>query len=266
MFVDGGRIPPGVTEVRKSTLTINYVPKSDRAISQRQLELEISRDLADVPDIRFWFLDENGKRNVTLIVTGQDSATVANVATELAAQMQRLPSITNVVSTCEHEPAGAAHLSAPRSRGPAGGLDREPVGNHPRRDHRRRRPRAGQVRRRRPHRADPRPAGGKRARRQGRARADPRAVAARRRRAARRTRRHRVRRRPDQHQPARPAAAGHHRGRPGRQLGAEQRDGGDQGPAGDEEPAGRASRSPRRATPSCRPSCSTASARRCATA
>ena len=99
VFVDGGRIPPGVTEVRKSTLTINYVPKSDRAISQRQLELAISRDLNDVPDIRFWFLDENGKRNVTLIVTGQDNATVANVASELAAQMQRLPEITNVVST-----------------------------------------------------------------------------------------------------------------------------------------------------------------------
>ena len=30
VFVDGGRIPPGVAEVRKSTLTINYVPKSDR--------------------------------------------------------------------------------------------------------------------------------------------------------------------------------------------------------------------------------------------
>jgi hydrophobe/amphiphile efflux-1 (HAE1) family protein len=99
VFVDGGRIPPGSVEVRKSTLTINYVLKSERSISQRQLEMEISRDLVDIPDIRFWFLDENGKRNVTLIVTGQDNATVSNVASELAAQMQRLPLITNVVAT-----------------------------------------------------------------------------------------------------------------------------------------------------------------------
>ncbi len=98
VFVDGGRIPPGVVEVRKSTFTINYVPKSTRSISQRQLETEIGRDLADIPDIRYWFLDENGKRNVTLIVTGQDSATVSNVATELAAQMARLPQLANVVS------------------------------------------------------------------------------------------------------------------------------------------------------------------------
>ena len=99
VFVDGGRIPPGVVEVRKSTFTINYVPKSNRSISQRQLETAIGRDLADIPDIRYWFLDENGKRNVTLIVTGQDSATVSNVATELAAQMARLPQLANVVST-----------------------------------------------------------------------------------------------------------------------------------------------------------------------
>src|SRR5205823_2346783 len=64
-----------------------------------QIELEISRSLADMPDIRYWFLgDENGKHNVNLIVTGQDNAMVTNVASELAAQMRRLPTITNVIS------------------------------------------------------------------------------------------------------------------------------------------------------------------------
>ena len=53
----------------------------------------------NVPDIRFWFLDENGLRAINLIVTGDDNATVANVAQELAAQMQRLPMLTNVVSS-----------------------------------------------------------------------------------------------------------------------------------------------------------------------
>jgi multidrug efflux pump subunit AcrB len=99
VFVDGGRIPPGTVEVRKATLTINYVPKGDRKLSQRQLELEIGRELVDTPDIRYWFLDENGKRAVTLEVTGQDSGTVANVAAELATQMRRIPEMTNVVSS-----------------------------------------------------------------------------------------------------------------------------------------------------------------------
>ncbi|MDC7784481.1 efflux RND transporter permease subunit [Rhodoplanes sp. TEM] len=99
VFVDGGRIPPKVTEVNTAALIINYVPKKERKVSQAQLEQTISRDLADVPDVRYWFLDENGQRVISRIVTGQDGATVANVAAELANQMRRLSSISNVVST-----------------------------------------------------------------------------------------------------------------------------------------------------------------------
>jgi multidrug efflux pump subunit AcrB len=99
IFVDGGRIPPSTLETRKAALTINYTPKSTRSLSQQQLEFEITKELADLPDVRFWFLDENGKRNVTFIVSGQDSATVANVAAELASQMRGLPMVSNIVST-----------------------------------------------------------------------------------------------------------------------------------------------------------------------
>ena len=88
VFIDGGRIPPGVVEVGKAALTIKYVPREKRSLSQQQLEQAITQDLADVPDVRFWFLDENGKRNVTFIVSGQDATTVANVAAELASQMR----------------------------------------------------------------------------------------------------------------------------------------------------------------------------------
>jgi multidrug efflux pump subunit AcrB len=99
VFVDGGRIPPGTYEVRKAALTINFVPRSERTLSQRALELAITRDLANIPDIRYWFLDENGKRNVTYVITGPDSRTVGNVAAELATQMRRVPSVGNVISS-----------------------------------------------------------------------------------------------------------------------------------------------------------------------
>ncbi|EJW09314.1 RND multidrug efflux transporter protein [Rhodovulum sp. PH10] len=99
VFVDGGRIPPKVTEVRTAALIVNYTPKKERTLTQQALEQAIGRDLADVPDIRYWFLDENGLRGLALIVTGQDPGTVANVAAELANQMRRLSSVANVVST-----------------------------------------------------------------------------------------------------------------------------------------------------------------------
>jgi Cation/multidrug efflux pump len=100
IFVDGGRVPPGTLEVRRAALIINYTPKHDRdsAHTQRLLELDISKELENVPDIRFWFLDENGLRAISLVVTGIDSNIVGNVANELATQMKRIPIIANVIS------------------------------------------------------------------------------------------------------------------------------------------------------------------------
>jgi multidrug efflux pump subunit AcrB len=98
VFVDGGRVPPGTFEVRRAALIINYVPKHDRKVTQRELELAISTDLENVPDIRFWFLDENGLRAISLVVTGTESGIVSNVAAELATQMKRIPLIANVIS------------------------------------------------------------------------------------------------------------------------------------------------------------------------
>ena len=98
VFVDGGRIPQGSVEVRRAALIVNYTPKSDRSITQREMELLIGRDLESIPDIRYWFVDENGLRAISLVVTGSDGDIVGNVANELANQMKRLPSIANVIS------------------------------------------------------------------------------------------------------------------------------------------------------------------------
>ena len=98
VFIDGGRIPPATMEVRKAALVINYTPKTQRNQSVHQLELAISKELEDVPDIHYWFLDDNGQRPVSLIVTGLEGATVSNFAAELAAKMRTLPQVTNVVA------------------------------------------------------------------------------------------------------------------------------------------------------------------------
>ncbi|MGY4381492.1 multidrug efflux pump subunit AcrB [Bradyrhizobium sp. i1.3.6] len=98
IFVDGGRVPPGTQEVRRASLIINYTPKDSRDITQRELEFSISQELENVPDIRFWFLDENGLRAISLVVTGVDANIVNNVASELATQMKRIPTISNVIS------------------------------------------------------------------------------------------------------------------------------------------------------------------------
>jgi len=98
VFVDGGRVPQGTTEVRRAAMIINYTPKSERSTTQREMELLIGRELEGIPDIRHWFVDENGLRAISLVVTGPDGTIVDNIANELSNQMKRLPSIANVIS------------------------------------------------------------------------------------------------------------------------------------------------------------------------
>src|SRR6201993_3165437 len=73
VFVEGGRDPHGSQEVRRATVIINYTPKTQRSLTQRELENSISQDLDNLPDIRFWFLDDQGNRAISLIVAGADS-------------------------------------------------------------------------------------------------------------------------------------------------------------------------------------------------
>ncbi len=126
IFVNGGKIPPATREVRKATLTITYCPLSNtgwltkwlaklghatsvgeehcrnntRSHSQQEIERTITRKLADIPDFRFWFLDDNGQRNVSLVVTGPNADRVEGFSLELADAMNRnVPQAVNVLST-----------------------------------------------------------------------------------------------------------------------------------------------------------------------
>jgi hydrophobe/amphiphile efflux-1 (HAE1) family protein len=101
VFVNGGKVMGGGAEVRKATLVINLVPKDKRKLSQSKIKAEISQGLANVPDIRFWFLQDNGQRQVALVVSGRDAAAVTHAAAELTSQAKRIPLISNVVSTAE---------------------------------------------------------------------------------------------------------------------------------------------------------------------
>ncbi len=98
VFVDGGRTLAGLPEVRRATVFVREVPKSRRKTTQREIERSIERELDEVPDIRYWFLnEENGQRTIKLIVTGPD-AEVASVANDIAAQMQRMPAFSNAMA------------------------------------------------------------------------------------------------------------------------------------------------------------------------
>jgi hydrophobe/amphiphile efflux-1 (HAE1) family protein len=101
VFVVGGTILGSGEEVRKATLIVRLAPKEERKLRQSQIQEEIGRDLASVPDIRYFFLRDDGQRELQLVVTGRDGDAVNKAAAELTSQAKRIPILVNVVSTAE---------------------------------------------------------------------------------------------------------------------------------------------------------------------
>ncbi|MBV9112696.1 MAG: efflux RND transporter permease subunit [Hyphomicrobiales bacterium] len=101
VLVYGGVVLGGASEVRRATLVVNFVHKSKRHLSQQDLQIRIARDLRDLPDIRFWFLKDNGQRDISLIVAGSDLKTINDTANQLASEMRSIPFIENPMSTAE---------------------------------------------------------------------------------------------------------------------------------------------------------------------
>jgi hydrophobe/amphiphile efflux-1 (HAE1) family protein len=101
VFVNGGTLLGSGEEVRKATLIVTLVPKGERKRSQAQIQEEIGRDLVDIPDIRYFFLQDDGTRQLQLVVTGSDGDAVNKVAADLTSQAKRIPTLVNVVSTAE---------------------------------------------------------------------------------------------------------------------------------------------------------------------
>src|SRR5262245_21296123 len=97
----GGQILGGASEVRKATLVVNLVHKTKRDTTQKEVEVAIAKMIADVPDIRFWFLRDNGQRDLQLIVAGSDMGAINEAANQIASEMTRLPMIKNPISTAE---------------------------------------------------------------------------------------------------------------------------------------------------------------------
>ncbi len=87
--------------MRKATLIVNLKPRDQRKMKQSLVEEEIGRSLADMPDIRYFFIQDDGQRQFQLVVTGRDGEAVTKVAADLTSQAKRIPTLVNVVSTAE---------------------------------------------------------------------------------------------------------------------------------------------------------------------
>ncbi len=155
-LIFGGQLLGGGSEPRKATVVINFVHKSEREATQKDLQTRIGAMLADQPDIRFWFLKDNGQRDLSLIVAGPDIDVINDTANQIASEMRGDPDHRESdLDGGARSPGAARHAEAPGGGRPRR-LDRGAVGDDPRRDARRHRRQPRQVQRRRSAGPDPR--------------------------------------------------------------------------------------------------------------
>ena len=97
VFVVGGTTPTGAgAEVRRAKMIVNLVLKHERSRSQKQVEAQLSSILAGIPDVRGWYVNDRGERELTLSLLGTDPATLEAAVGSLESAMRRLPGFSNV--------------------------------------------------------------------------------------------------------------------------------------------------------------------------
>ena len=97
VFVVGGTTPTGAgAEVRRAKMIVNLVLKGERSRSQKQIETELSVKLAGIPDVRGWYVNDRGERELSLSLLGADPAALHEAVSRLESGMRRLPGFSNV--------------------------------------------------------------------------------------------------------------------------------------------------------------------------
>ncbi|MBU3028685.1 efflux RND transporter permease subunit [Paracoccus marinaquae] len=86
-------------DVTEARIMINYGKKDSRERSQFVLEAELKQRLAEVPDMRLHFQNEEGRHDLTINVLGETEAGAALAAQRLAGAMGRLPTLEGVTSS-----------------------------------------------------------------------------------------------------------------------------------------------------------------------
>ena len=100
VFVEGGTTPTGDDqEVRRAEMIVNMVPKWQRHRTQKEVEAELSRVLAQVPDVRGYYVNGRGDRELSMTVLGDDPRALQRGIAGLEAAMRRLPGFSNVAAS-----------------------------------------------------------------------------------------------------------------------------------------------------------------------
>lgn len=99
VFVLGGTSPTGQLEIRRASLFVKLVPKTDRKLTQKQLQSIIAAKIADIPDTRAWYVNERGERELSFSMLSRDGEDLNAAIGKVEAALRTVPGFRNVAAS-----------------------------------------------------------------------------------------------------------------------------------------------------------------------
>ncbi len=91
----------GGSETRRGRIVATLKPRSERKLTKKQFEAKVRPKLNGVPGVRLFFGGAGLSRGkaITIVLSGDDAATLKRVSEELTDQMRNLPTLTDAGSS-----------------------------------------------------------------------------------------------------------------------------------------------------------------------
>jgi hydrophobe/amphiphile efflux-1 (HAE1) family protein len=99
VFALGGASATGQREVRRAALFIRLVPKTERKIPQKEFKAVVAQRLAEVPDIRAWYVNERGERELAFSIMSRDGEALEEAVGRLEGALRKVDGFLNVAAS-----------------------------------------------------------------------------------------------------------------------------------------------------------------------
>jgi multidrug efflux pump subunit AcrB len=99
VFVLGGTSPTGQVDVRRASLFIKLVPKTERKLTEKQLKSIVAAKLATEPDNRAWYINERGERELSFSMLSRNGDDLNLAIGKVETALRTVPGFRNVAAT-----------------------------------------------------------------------------------------------------------------------------------------------------------------------
>ena len=85
--------------VNEANIDIKLVPPNERTLDQRAFENDIIKTLQQLPDMRINFAKNDGQKDISITLVGEDGNALSHTARTLEREMRKMSGLSGVVST-----------------------------------------------------------------------------------------------------------------------------------------------------------------------